>query len=222
MSKRLSPAARGHRRGVLEVLKEPPQVIVSMERNVSTLDEAVRSYSTLALFLIIAGSTVATAMGNSELAAFLTVIFGGLSVVGIGSSSSQIKIHGEDRKRRIKMLVGNDAEAAAHGQEDVSIHETLSDHLEQSYVENLSPRQIRWVHRQWKRSFAQAVRKKERQDHNKLLAQSGHNALDTVIDREKIRKIKYLTKEMKRVHQGKALTDAEQFDKQMKEIETAR
>lgn len=214
----LSPAAKGQRRGVLEILKEPPAPFADMSSGEDALNPTIFTYSVLGLvgsFSLIAAPF--------EVPFFLGIIFFfliPLFFVGIGVplynqvSDSSVKFRSE-----IVYGIQRTAKLSVHGREA-----SLSDNIARSvgswkfdgheYVDNLTPRQKRWIAKRWEKELSIAM------DIRKNGKVSGIEDVNNIVDPQRIKEIATKLDELETLRKNTApVSSFDDFDRQLKEAE---
>lgn len=219
----LSPAARGQRRGLLEILAEPPALFTNMESPEHSYLSTVNTYSIVG----IAASTGMMASGIGIPGFMALVYFIGLiaSLCAFFSSAyfalhegADQSLRRYDRSVRERVLEGvqNAADRSVRGSK-VSLSESIADSImwkeyrAKEYVENLTPRQKRWVAKQWEIALSEAM------DTRKNGRVSGIADIDSIVDPERVKRISANLDELEKLrNQTVSITDFDSFDREMR------
>lgn len=191
----LSPAASGQKRGVLELLKEPPSLATCMDtspmgRHAST----VSTYSSLAFII---SSTIAVMAATDMMIgifAFVAAISGGIALVSFLASVM------DDKKEEVIKALKKAASVAVEKEEQVSVSYYVNEEIHHpweshTYVDSLSPKQQRWLMKRWEKELEAATQREI------APSSSFSYQLDSMVTEDKLRQIEYHRKAIAELEQ---------------------
>lgn len=214
----LSRAARGYKRGKLEMLIDPPALF---HTSVSMTD---RSKSTRVVYAVAAGvafgaiGLIATMFSWVVAMAFFAFAIAPFVVLAEEASRSD-RVSYDPKKEALRHALTFAARDAIEGKDDVSISShiaaQLPDEDAEEYLNGLSYAQGKWLEREWEKALAQKTVEVEKEMRSLTPTQRAmiQDDVDSMLDKNEVRRI---------AQQRKALAELRSQDqKNLEEIKNA-